>query len=184
MTHGIHTAYPLHVHSTYGAEVRNGAQNLVRRARQGDQNAIAMIVEIRLAAQDPENAKANQAFQALQDYVEASPTAESDKGGQVPALVQTAVLANGELLTDEQIHAMANAFGDEGMAEVFMFGVEHFREPQTLIEAAKELEHLPEGKRLLHLGRNVGMARNIQAVRMPHVPISEFSSMVGWELGE
>ncbi len=35
-----------------------------------------------------------------------------------------------------------------------------------------------------HHGKVVGMARMIQAVRMPNSRISDYSPTVGWELGE
>ncbi len=42
----------------------------------------------------------------------------------------------------------------------------------------------PDDQTAMHLGKAVGIAQRIQAVRLPHSPISLISKMAAWELGE
>ncbi len=50
------------------------------------------------------------------------------------------------------------------------------------LAAMQEMSH--EAQHALMLGYVLGTARKIQAVRLPNVPISVQSAVVGWELGE
>ena len=56
--------------------LESGAKDLVVRSRNGDQNAMAMIAEVRKAAQRG-SVKARMGFEAIKQYIEKNPTAEN-----------------------------------------------------------------------------------------------------------
>jgi len=66
--------------ATIGAEsVKQGAKELVERARQRDQNAMAMIVMVRESAHAGSQ-RAKQAFRALMQYIKTNPIGKSSFG--------------------------------------------------------------------------------------------------------
>lgn len=92
------------------------------------------------------------------------------------------VLAAGPLLTNPVIHQIGTTnFGSDESSAVFFHGVK-FPEEEAWIEVAPHLD-IPL-RRCLAIGQCVGRARKIQAVRMPRSPISNYSPVAGWELGE
>lgn len=56
--------------------LKSGAEDIVIRARNGDQNAMGMIAEVRKAAKAG-NAKAQMGFEAIRDYIARNPTKEN-----------------------------------------------------------------------------------------------------------
>ncbi len=163
--------------------IEEAARSLVNRSRQGDQNALALIIETRKAA-DAGGAKAIVALHALENYANSHPVGHEDGPAVImPALEETVLLANGDVLTDDLILAMSQTLPTGRQQRIFMYGVQNFRDPIELAKTRTDLSDADEQRALL-LGRNVGMARNIQAVREPDASITEFSPAIGWEMGE
>ncbi len=87
-------------------ELATVAESLVRRARQGDQNAVALISEVRRCASSGV-AKAQESFAALQKYINENPMKEDevtsigrDNVPRAPKISGRAVqLANGPALS-------------------------------------------------------------------------------------
>lgn len=64
----------------------------------------------------------------------------------------------------------------------FLYGMTSCNRPLHKLEPPAEFH--ADAPSALHIGRTVGMARRIQAVRLPHVSIATISPMAAWELGE
>lgn len=165
--HGEHTTLRDHVSS------------VVRRARNGDQNAMALISLVREnAVKGHENAKLS--YSLMQEYITKNPADGPQVGYEHfrpqkkrlperhPSWAKAVRLSYGPILSNPRIAGIADHFGAEGQS--FLYGVS-----RPGIRAANEAHH--------H-GKVVGMARKLQAVRMPNSRISDYSPMVGWELGE
>lgn len=104
-------------------------------------------------------------------------------------------LANlGNLLTDKRgklarthdsnprIKGLMNKLPNPGAVQAFMYGLQTCNKPLSQL---KPMGDYSEDKHAaLHLGRSVGIARKIQAVRLPNVSIATISPMAAWELGE
>lgn len=92
------------------------------------------------------------------------------------------VLATGPLLTKQRIQEIAlSQFGSDQASAIFAHGVTN----PSYEEWAAVAPHLdPVLRKCFAVGQCVGRARKIQAVRMPKVPISVYSEVAGWELGE
>jgi hypothetical protein len=161
------------------------AENLVLRARQGDQNAMAIICLVRKQAS--RNGKARHAFKQIHQYIKENPPTNSF-GQDVAAKTRPVVfracieLANGPPLTNSRIEDIAASFGEEKERKLFLFGVVKFRNGKLIDNLTKKVG--AEGKPILELAKSVGTARSIQNVRRPNSVISNYSPMVGWELGE
>lgn len=152
------------------------AENLVRRARNGDQNAMAMLDEVG-RSQSPQSLKA---FQAIQEYIFANPFGDEMKAQHKEMCPKTdspefhfrcVVLAKGPMLTNQRIDDMANSFTDEMAYRMFVFGVENCN---------RQVKEHPQ----IQLGQCVGRARSIQCLALTDFPISGFSPNIAWELGE
>jgi hypothetical protein len=196
------------------ASIKEGAAQLVERARLGDQNAMALMKQV------GENAKKKQpramkAYAELMTYIKANPV--------------TKTMAFGEEMTDESeldsiAHGIQGMFaGENDYTEVVVSKVpdlalrninkavvclangpsllpndDNFKSVRESLSpedekafmlgykhGIKELDAVPEK---LHcpflLGHVMGTARRIQAVRLPKVPVSVLSPQVGMELGE
>lgn len=64
----------------------------------------------------------------------------------------------------------------------FLYGMESCNKPLHKLQPNGEFH--ADAPSALHIGRSIGMARRIQAVRLPHVSIATISPMAAWELGE
>jgi hypothetical protein len=92
------------------------------------------------------------------------------------------VLASGPLLTKPVVEQLGlSQFGSDESSAIFFHGVK-FSSEDAWNEVAPHLD--PVLRRCLAVGQCVGRARRIQAVRMPDSPISNYSVVAGWELGE
>ena len=146
---------------------------LVRRARNGDQNAMAIIAEVAKQAKLG-NKKAAYSAELLQQYIDNNPPgsdqftmgAESEEID--PAFVKAVSLSHGPLLSNARLDALLDEF-DSQDNEAFMYGMAGRIIPQSRANFA---------------GRVIGQARKLQAVRMKISPIAKFDSNVAWELGE
>jgi len=115
---------------------------------------------------------------------------------QIPDAHHAAVpLANnGDLLHDKhgkpartrdgnpRIKGILNKLKSPQCHEAFMYGMQSCNRP--LHKLQPEGQYTPETHSALHIGRAVGIARKIQAVRLPNVSIATISPMAAWELGE
>jgi hypothetical protein len=167
--------------ATFSSErttMEEAAAMLVERARVGDQNAMAMLSLIGSNAKKG-NAKAREALVHVERYIRHNPVVKAHKGlplaAQAKVNAQSLAMAQGAPLTDDRIRQMASAFSSEDERHAFADGVNNHENGKIY----------PHDLRARNLGRTVGYARGLQKVNCePNCPISEFSSIVGWELGE
>lgn len=161
----------------------SAAENLVRRARQGDQNAMAIICSVRDEAKK-KNPKARSAFQALRNFIRLNPPstmgAEPAPTPRIMSFAACIDLANGPPLDDTRIEDIAVSFGAE--AHLFLHGVQKYKHDGYLSRLMRRVGL--SKKPVLDLAKSVGTARSIQNVRKPNSRISFFSPMIGWEMGE
>jgi len=115
---------------------------------------------------------------------------------QIPDAHHAAVpLANnGDLLHDKggkparsrdgnpRIKGILNKLKTPQCHEAFMYGMQSCNRPLNKLQP--QGEYSPDTHSALHIGRAVGIARKIQAVRLPNVSIATISPMAAWELGE
>lgn len=174
------------------------SENLVDRARAGDQNAMGTLVMIRKNAQDgQEHAKLAMkyllkyarntkvfspfGFEPLQRTMKAfaeeiavdSPLHYSTAVlGLSTSLTIDAVgvtLSNGPRLDNSRIRSLCNSFKDDERAQ-FMDGIVKWKVRTESPSPAHRI------------GKCIGLARTLQRVRLPHTPISLLSKLAGWEL--
>ena len=185
------------------------AGELVERAREGDQNAMAIIACIRDGSKAG-NPRAQQSAVYLKTYIDTHPVT-ADLGMEVPTggardIYRTeyraypegdyfpdvdyfgeerwasTMIANGPTINNDQIKYLASSLGTEHKA--LFYAMKHWRDKEKL-EHEAILKHLDAiTKQLFVIGRVLGHARAIQDVRRPGSKISKFNPDVGWELGE
>jgi hypothetical protein len=184
---------------------------LVTRARLGDQNARAMIVEVAKAAKAGIK-RAQAAFAALKDYIDRHPAKDVRQTvgigaeeaetlsvlravpdhapvllaglGQGLAAVLAAVilLADGPPLTRDRLDNMSAVAPTTDAQQAFIFGAVHAGHPNLHTTLTRALP--PAGMAFVAAGEAVGMARKLQIVRLPHTKISGYCADTAWELGE
>lgn len=175
--------------SSMKEEQRLAAESLVKRARCGDQNAMAIIS---LVAQNaPKSARAKSAYQYIRQYIDSHPlgaprfAGESVSTGPSRPVHRIGVrLANSERLTNDRIGHMVNVFGGKRSKKrkLLTYGITKFGAESEIEELKKRLDSVE--KALLDFGRAIGLARAIQLVRAPQTPIKVLSPKAAWELGE
>lgn len=165
-------------------------RDIVMRSRAGDQNAIAIIIETRKAAERGV-ARAKLAFGMLTNYIKSHPISKrvsfgEDKpitalktqiqapsnlhyGAAVSGLTGggecVVVLANGPEITDERITCICKCC------------------TETDFKAGFGGDRNALATRSGQVGRFVALARKIQHVRLPNSNLKRFSPMVAWEHG-
>lgn len=181
---------------------QNAARDVVERARSGDQVAMGILAMVRDNAKkgDP---KAQQSLRALEKYINKNPpnvigTEASDitspHAPQAAAALwrsdvndETLVkalplvgfwsgavaLSHGPNLDGERLDTLSNAVTEENRP-AFKGGIIYWQ---------KKTPDLNDERGWL-LGRIVGLARCLQLIRLPHVPIATFCPITAWELGE
>ncbi len=154
-----------------GSDFVSMAESVVRRARNGDQNAMALIALVR------DNAKAGYpqaqaAFTVMERYVRANPVTAAMHGGEEvdECYADAVALSHGAPLSNPRIGALFAGFGAEEQLAI-RHGMTHGARPG-------------ERNSFVRMGRILAEARRIQAVRQPDSSLSQFDSRVGWELGE
>ncbi len=158
-----------------GSDMASLAGSVVRRARNGDQNAMALIALVR------DNAKAGYpqaqaAFSLMERYIRQHPVEGATMHGDVDGTYADAVaLSHGPLLTNPRIGQVFSSFGAEEQLAM--------RQGMNLAEDIAAVAH-PVLGRAMRMGRILGEARRLQAVRQPNSSLSRFDARVGWELGE
>lgn len=196
------------------ATISDGAAQLVERARAGDQNALAMICEIRDRAKAG-NPRAKKSFQALEHFIKQNPFTQKPHFGQesveVDLLCQdvqscfageadyvetvtTKMPEIASLNVNKAVVTLANGpnlLPENGLSKVKevsdALGDEDKQAAfkQGYQHGMRELDGVPEHLReAFILGHLFGTARRIQAVRIPGVPVSILSPGFGLELGE
>jgi hypothetical protein len=179
-------------------------EELVLRTRAGDQVAMALLTSIGENARKG-NARAKYSMQIIEDYNRKHPEAKSRIGADIQSAnlgddlkrnflreINTSndnlhyatltlhalpnmsrdegavLLSNGPVITDDLLQSVSTHFN--GTAEQFHEGVKNWGvNPPNKVHA---------------IGQQFGLARCIQLIRLPEVPISMLSPTAGWELGE
>jgi hypothetical protein len=192
--------------SRFGAdrELDKAAENLVMRARAGDQNAMATIALVR--KNKNKNIQAQKMFPRLMAYVKSHPVTRSVFGNEVLAkedlqtilksndpvvVIQCIIrackcgvsgahaaivaLANGPALNALRVTELASAMHGELQESAFRFGVDYHRAPQRSAPSTFQGH--------MGLGQVVGRARGIQVVRRGG-PVSTLSHPAAIELGD
>lgn len=186
------------------AGVKRGAACLVIRAREGDQNAMGILFLLGKQAKEG-NGKAARAVQEIQRYIAANParptfgvehaqdtpllaklnhfTQTEDDNQYCMAVVRIVPLCSERAITvlshgpdvfhDEQrLKTLSCSFGGEDETGAFGYGL-----------IGEEIDPQTEGQaKAWHVGRCVGLARKIQAVRIG-APLAVLNPRVAWELG-
>ncbi len=191
--------------------IQKAAVTLVDRAREGDQNAMAMLAEI--AKNRASNMKARVAFGYALDYTKKNPPRirtifgqerrtsfaglAKAKGGNGNAYGRTLVafvLDMGPSIRDCQIAgdvvAQLRPVDRDALRRVLAatpsdirpFFAISYRNPNGATKEAEGLE--PIEMKALQLGYILGMARKLQELQKDETPISSVFPRVGWELGE
>lgn len=148
--------------------------SLVRRARAGDQNAMATLNLIRENAAKGET-KAVAMYRMLCAHVRANPIAaiHGKSSGDVRSYAAAVRLSHGEPLSNSRIREYtATMSADEQNA--FVAGM--YQRP--VFGSDPSLHHAN------FMGRSVAIARRLQDVRSPLSPISNYDHACAWELGE
>ncbi len=187
-------------------QMKLAAQNLVTRARCGDQNAMAMISEVTRAAKSGKSERASRAFTLIRSYIQRNPIldgqgpcklsapeariageirknpAPSTVAALLPAikdgLCGAIILANAKPVTKLMLSEIRGSFPSQGEQKAFMLGYQKGSNlgPETL--------KMSQDERLAaKVGFCTSIARRLQAVRKG-APLKVYSKDVAWELGE
>lgn len=161
-------------------ELDDAIGSLVRRARAGDQNAMGIIAVMGKNAKAG-NVRAKASADAMHAYITAHPVKDATMSAEPndATFCEAIKIARGPTLFDNRIARFAHGeFGADGVERAaFAHGV---RNPHT----AYPLKLAPPVERAHRMGRTVGLARKLQAVRMHGSPLSHYDAQVGHELGD
>lgn len=190
---------------------RDGAEQLVERARAGDQNAMAMLQMVGENARKG-SPKAKTAQAAVTRYIadHPAPISNWEEGASIIGvlknpdnsdedvfetllalprfedsnLIQTAcvVLSMGRDWDNPRVHALDGLLEPSAPPQVtFRMGLENAGEPAVIKPTMRRLP--PELAGYLCAGHCIGMARKIQIMRDPSSPVGILCKGVEWELG-
>ncbi len=165
---------------------QQAAADLVERARAGDQVAMSVLVMVREQS-SAGNAQARQAFKFLERYIKTHPPSQTPGAGGIHGdvsgttktpvrqlWVRIVALANGSDLSvmGGDLQTIDEAVEDPDANAAYRWAVGHWQEPR------------PENadKSAWGLGRMVGIARAIQAIRQDNTPLGVLCPVVAWEL--
>lgn len=184
-----------------------GAEELVKRSRLFDQNAIAMISVVRQNAMQGDKT-AKSAFDAIMHFIKKNPVKlppnpdaayilgilkHPDNSAEVilshleqlpyvgdpdDVLGACVILGRGRPLNNAAIAAFLECFADDITKQVFCFGLQNAGTEKVSPSAVPD-EYIG----LLCAGHCIGMGRKIQLAKMKNVPLSTVSALIGWELG-
>lgn len=168
-------------------KIRLECESLVRRARQGDQNAMALMSGVRDNAKKGD-ARARFALGCLQQYISRNPMSgdaaqfgDEKASDRALSFWSTVALANGAPIAMPRIIGMAASFPSDAHKDIFLNGVQFFKDKARLADIARHLD--PEEKNILEMGRAIGEARALQKVRRG-APLRTLDAAMGWEMGE
>ena len=182
---------------------KQALEGLVKRSRDGDQNAMAMI---RAVGENARNGvkRAQESFAFLRKYIERNPPGTTSGGPAIKALKEASIgkdiehsvsvisthiphiddpytaaliLSQGKKLTNELIGSIGDQFGEDKKA--FTWGYKSTGEA-----VVKATTKQPEMKEPILVGYVVCLARTIQGVCDGTLPISKLCPIAGAELGE
>jgi hypothetical protein len=158
-------------------ELDNAAESLVKRARLGDQNAMAIIDLVGKNAKKGVPA-AIQARKLIASYIQSHPVdGHTVINGESSVSRAAAHIANGQTVTHKSVVGALARFSTDPERGAFLHGM-RFPKKHTPREYGSKVE-------LAHrAGRAMALAGKIQNVRQPGSRISAFDPVVGWELGE
>lgn len=165
------------------------AEALVKRARCGDQHAIAIISLVRTNA-NKNIPRAKQAFKYIQDYIANHPTDDTLHGEEPSLSVPVRLVdnsatrfANGPNLDKHVVGNLIRTFGGKRSRKrkLIIHGISNFGNETELTKLKQRLKG--DEQALIHLGECIGRARAIQAIRKGY-PIAILSKTAAWELGE
>jgi hypothetical protein len=114
-------------------------------------------------------------------YIKAHPV-NASMGSDEPndvTFCEAVKLSRGPMLSDRKVaHFATGEFGAEGTErQAFSHGVRNPHDAYPI--------RLPDSLARAHrMGRTVGLARKLQAVRMPNTSLSDYDASMGYELGE
>ncbi len=173
-----------------GEKLKELARQVVERARQGDQNAMAIIAGVRDNNRKG-NPRAAASFMCIRDYITKNPIVADQFGAEQKAQQVIAKaqedgsktvlnLANGPTITNPRIRHIAKQLGPN--ARVFIYGMQNATQGHKLASICTQLHMVQQG--ILEAGRLVGEAIRLQQVRQPGSSLSAYSPDIGWELGE
>ncbi len=181
---------------------QDASRDVVERARSGDQVAMGILAMVRDNAKkgDP---RAQQSLRSLEKYISKNPpiaigTEASDITSPHATQATAALwkpdvsndtiikalplvgfwpgavaLSHGANLDSARLDAISTTMPEDNRA-AFKGGVLYWQ---------KKTPDLTDERGWL-LGRIIGLARCIQLIRLPHVPIATFCPITAWELGE
>lgn len=162
------------------------AEQLVIRAREGDQNAMAILALTR------ENAlkgyrPAVSAFQYMLNYAKANAVGAAfgaeDETSVEPDTQSSIMLANGPQITYSGIKRICASFGAEGnRRRLFEYGFKSWNDNPSHRQLSARLTD--KQREALRLGRTLGKAKALQIVRHPSASLAVYSPIVAWEHGE
>jgi hypothetical protein len=191
-------------------EQRKHAADLVERARLYDQNAIAMIEEVRKAA-NMGSAKAVSALQCICEYIKKNPVShESSQAAQEclgrlkfyqnpphihlkalqllpvvgePADIGTAcvILSRGPMLDKQRVSEIAECIGTEEGLQTFNQAYKAAGKSEILGPMSRYLDQ--HGIGFLCAGHCIGTGRKLQLTQSEDVPLSILGPEIGWEHG-
>jgi len=150
------------------------AASLVRRARCGDQNAMAIIDVARVNAAKG-SLQAKLGVEALQAYIKANP-AGADMAGENdgdPSYRAAMHLADGPYLSTARISRGTAHYGSEEV-EAFRQGFRNARNLPPFAASSPNTQALQAGK-------TVGIAKRLQNLRLG-APLKEYDTDIGWEI--
>jgi len=161
------------------------AEALVKRARAGDQNSMAIIARVR----DNARAGITRAIvteKLMRDYISKHPA--SDFGAEINVRrcdvddCGAVMLANGTM-SNEFVTRIARCFPSRPRA-LFLGGLRAWQDKHD--SACEQLTSKLDDAMtsIVALGRTLGYAIALCTLRRPETPIAAFDSDVAWELGE
>ncbi len=153
----------------------DAAFSLVRRARNGDQNAMAIMAAVRDRANQGDK-QAEMSFRLMMGYIKNNPTdRNADMGAEDSMAIEAAVqLSHGNTLTGDRIgQLLRNLSPSERKA--FNHGMKG---------GALNGSHPARIQTAYTLGKAVGAAKVFQGLRMKNVPNSAVNANIAWELGD
>ena len=173
------------VESLHDAQ-RRGAEDLVIRARCGDQVAMAIIHLAAINANHSELARTGSYY--IREYIERNPIVGNNAYFHIPIptsihgdyTVNRAanILADGPLLSRQRIAELISFFGPRRSykRQSVIEGITNFGKTRFARDSVD--------RALFDYGRSIGYARGIQICRTPKGRISNLCRIAAWELGE
>ena len=166
---------------------KSHTKEIIERARQGDQNAMAIIALVR------DNSKkgmprAQQSFRLMKEYIDDHPTTgigdefhSRKRRNDDDSPWQSTLLADGPPITSRKLGIIAGCFGEDEQY-AFSHGFRHGKDAANIARLMHDMDDMQ--KKIFKLGQIMREARKIQNVRLPNSRISAFCCDIGWELGE